>query len=114
MSEEEEATERSSEKEEQEKQIRNGSNSGTKISGEENDYLNDIYYNPRRPVAFGGFQIIYKFLKVEGKEIKPRKLKVWLSKQEAYTSHYPARRKFKIPRVLVFSKIISGIQIQPI
>ena len=42
----------SSEREEQTGQIRNGSNSGTKISDEENDYLNGIYYNPRSPVTF--------------------------------------------------------------
>ena len=70
----------------------------------ENDYLNGIYYNPRSPVAFSGFQRIYKFLNYEEKEIKPRKLKVWLSKQEAYTSHFPARRNFQRPRVLTFSK----------
>ena len=104
MSEEEQRLARSSEIEEQTGQIRNGSNSGTKISDEENDYLNGIYYNPRSPVAFSGFQRIYKFLKDEGKEIKPKKLKVWLSKQEAYTSHFPVRRKFQRPRVLAFSK----------
>ena len=54
-----------------------------------------------------GFQQFSKNLqiyKTEGKGYKPKKLKVWLSKQEAYTSHYPARRKFKRPRVLAFSK----------
>ena len=65
--------------------IQTGSDSGTKISNEENNYLKDIYYNPRSPVAFSGFQKIYKFIKNEGKDIKPQTLKVWLSKQEAYT-----------------------------
>ena len=87
-----------------ETRIQNGSDSGTKISDEESDYLKDIYYSPRSPVAFSSFQKIYKFIKQEGKNIKPKKLKVWLSKQEAYTSHYPARRKFQRPRVLAFSK----------
>ena len=86
----------------QEIQIQNGSDSGTKISDEENDYLKDIYNNPRSPVVFSEFQKIYKLIKNEGKDIKPQKLKVWLSKQEAYTSHYPARRKFPRPRLLAF------------
>ena len=104
MSEEEQRRPSASEREEQTGQIRDGSNSGTKISDEENDYLNDIFYDPRSPVAFSGFQRIYQFLKDEEKEIKPKKLKVWLSKQEAYTSHFPAGRKFQRPRVLAFSK----------
>ena len=38
--------------EEVETGIQNGSDSGTKISDEENDYLKDIYYNPQSPFAF--------------------------------------------------------------
>ena len=77
---EEERRATSSEREEQTGQIRNGSNSGTKISDEENDYLQGIYYNPRSPVTFSGFQRMYEFLKDWGKEIKPKRLNVWLSK----------------------------------
>ena len=82
----------------------NGSNSGTKISDEEDQILTDAYYNPRSPVAFNGMQKIYKFLKMRGIEsIKPKKLKMWLSRQEAYTSHHSARRRFQRPRVIAFS-----------
>ena len=35
--------------------------------------------------------------------IKPRKLKIWLSRQEPYTSHHSARRRFQRPRVISFS-----------
>ena len=35
--------------------------------------------------------------------IKPKKLKVWLSRQEPYTSHHPVRRRFQRPRVIAFS-----------
>ena len=81
-----------------------GSSSGTKISDEEEQILTDIYYNPRSPVAFGGIQKILKYLKSEGIEtIKPKKLKIWLSRQEAYTSHRSARRRFQRPRVIAFS-----------
>ena len=82
----------------------NGLNSGTKISDEEDQILTDVYYNLRSPVAFSGMQKIYKFLKMKGVDsIKPRKLKVWLSRQEPYTSHHPTRRRFQRPRVIAFS-----------
>ena len=58
MTEQQQVIERPSENEEEERWIWNGSNCGTKISDEENDYLNYIYYSP---VAFSGFQKIYKF-----------------------------------------------------
>ena len=44
--------------EEVETGIRNGSDSGTKISDQENGYLKDIYYNPGSPVASSGFHKI--------------------------------------------------------
>ena len=76
----------------------NGSNSGTKISDEEDQFLTDAYYNPRSPVAFSGMQKFYKFLKMRGMDsIKLRKLKIWLSRQEPYTSHHSARRRFQRP-----------------
>ena len=76
----------------------NDLNSGTKISDEEDRILTDVYYNLRSPVAFSGMQKIYKFLKMKGVDsIKPRKLKVWLSRQEPYTSHHPTRRRFQRP-----------------
>ena len=82
----------------------NGSNSGTKISDEEDQILTDAYYNPRSPVTFSGMQKIYKFLKIGGIDsIKPKKLKMWLSRQEAYTSHHSARRRFQRPCVIAFS-----------
>ena len=82
----------------------NGSSTGTKISDEEEQILTDAYYNPRSPVAFSGIKKIHKYLKNKGIEtIKPKKLKIWLSKQEAYTSHPSARRRFQRPWVIAFS-----------
>ena len=79
----------------------NGSNSGTKISDDEDQIMTDAYYNS--PVAFGGMQKIYKFLKMRGIDsITPKKVKIWLSRKEAYTSHHFARR-FQRPRVIAFS-----------
>ena len=83
-----------------------GSNSGIKISDEEEKYLKDIYYNTKSPVAFSGFQKINKFIKKnkEKESITPKKLRIWLSKQEAYTSFFPSKRRFKRPRVIAFYK----------
>ena len=69
-----------SDMEEQERESdidQNGSNSGTKISDEEEQILSNAYYNPRSPVAFSGIKKIYKYLKMKGIEtIKQKKLMV--------------------------------------
>ena len=60
-------------------------------------------------MAFSGLDKIYNYLKNNKDELdnfqklSRKELKMWLSKQEAYTSHHPVRRKFRRPRVISFS-----------
>ncbi len=67
-------------------------------------YLENIYFNPKHPAAYAGFNKLYKFVKSDRKDISKKQLKDWLGKQEAYTSHQPVIRKFKRPRVIVGKK----------
>ena len=88
---------------------RNGSSTGIKISDDVENVLNQLFYNPRSPVAFSGVNKLYNYLKNNKNEIhnlqklSRKEIKIWLSKQEAYTSHHPVRRKFRRPRVISFS-----------
>ena len=86
----------------------NGSNSGIQISDEKQEYLRNLYYNTESPVAFSSLQKIFDFIKQnhnsETPKIKRRELEIWLSKQEAFTSHKGVRRKFKRPKVIAFTK----------
>ena len=101
--------------EEVETGIQNGSDSETKISDEENDYLKGIYYNPRSPVAFSGFHKMYKFIKNEGKDIKPKKTK-GLVKQAGsiYIPFIQLEENFRDLGCWLSPKIINGTQIQQI
>ena len=88
---------------------RNGSSIGIKISGDFENVLTQLFYNPRSPVAFSGVDKIFNYLKNNKEElddfqkISRNDIKIWLSKQESYTSHRSVRRKFRRPRVISFS-----------
>ncbi|GFY02552.1 uncharacterized protein TNCV_3504321 [Trichonephila clavipes] len=59
-----------------------------------------IYKNPENPASFGGVNALYRALdnRVKTKDIKQC---VWLETKDSYTSHKPARRRFRRSRVLV-------------
>ena len=84
----------------------NGSSIGIKVSDDVKNVLNQLFYNPRSPVAFSGVDKIYNYFKNNKDEFQDFKtltrkdIKMWLNKQEAYTSHRPIRRKFRRPRVI--------------
>ena len=85
----------------------NGSRNGTKNFNqvEIESYLHNLYYNIKSPVAHSSYSKLYPHIKKEAKyHITPRYLKKWLSKQESYTNFCPARRTFRRPKVLAFSK----------
>ena len=88
-----------------------GSKNGLKVSNEIENKLKALYYDPRSPVAFGGVDKIYRYLKknemknlTDHEDLTRKKLKIWLSKQDTYTSHHPVRRRFRRPKVIAFSK----------
>lgn len=60
---------------------------------------NKIYYNPKLPGSFSGVEGLTR---VTG--YKKNKIKSWLEKQDTYTLHRPAYRKFQRRRVIVPNK----------
>ena len=66
------------------------------------EYLTQMYYNPKRSGALGGVERLYRDVKKDGKyAISRAQLKKWLMKQDTYTLHKPARRHYKRNRVIV-------------
>ena len=66
------------------------------------EYLTQLYYNPKRSGALGGVERLYRDVKKDGKyDISRAQLKKWLMKQDTYTLHKPARRHYKRNRIIV-------------
>ncbi|MCG8048323.1 MAG: hypothetical protein N0E59_23375 [Candidatus Thiodiazotropha taylori] len=60
------------------------------------NYLTEIYYDPKHPGSFAGPQKLYRVVKNEGKfNIGMYKIRKFLHNQEAYSLHKPARRRFQ-------------------
>ena len=72
------------------------------LSPQEEEYLEEIYFNPEHPGSFGGENKLYRVIKEEGRfPITHKKLRKWLSSQETYTLHKPARRKYSRRPIIV-------------
>ena len=66
------------------------------LTGEEEDYLASLYYDPENPAALTSPDLLYKQVKKEGRHSLSRgQIKLWLSKQDAYTLHKQTHSKFK-------------------
>ena len=66
------------------------------------EYLAQVYYNPKRTGGFGGVERLCHDVKKDGKyDISRAQLKKWLMKQDTYTLHKPARRHYRRNRVIV-------------
>ena len=66
------------------------------------EYLTQLYYNPKPAGALGEVERLYRDVKKDGKyAISRAQLKKWLMKQDTYTLHKPARRHYKRNRVIV-------------
>ena len=64
--------------------------------------LTSIYLNPSQPASFGGLDAVYRAVKEKGKnKISRKQVQDWLSQQDVYTLHKPARRHYKRSRVIV-------------
>ena len=64
--------------------------------------LASIYLNPSHPASFGGLDAVYRAVKEDGKsKISRKQVQDWLSQQDVYTLHKPARRHYKRSRVIV-------------
>ena len=70
--------------------------------------LTSIYLDPSQPASFGGLDAVYRAVKEKGKnKISRKQVQDWLSQQDVYTLHNPARRRYKRSCV-----ILSGINAQ--
>ena len=63
-----------------------------------NNYLSELYYNPKNPASFGGPSKLYQAVK---NRYSLKQVRDWLQGQEAYSLHRPVRRTFPTNRVLV-------------
>ena len=64
--------------------------------------LTSIYLDPSQPASFGGLDTVYRAVKEKGKnKISRKQVRDWLSQQDVYTLHKPARRRYKKSRVIV-------------
>ena len=68
-------------------------------SGHDN-YLKDIYYNPKHRAAFTSFNKLWRYIKLHGKEITKKEVEDWLRKQDVYTTHFKTTYKFPTRRVI--------------
>lgn len=64
--------------------------------------LTSIYLDPSQPASFGGLDAVYRAVKEKGKKTSRKQVRDWLSQQDVYTLHKPARRRYKRIRVIVF------------
>ena len=66
--------------------------------------LSSIYLDPSQPASFGGLDAVYRAVKVKGKsKISRKQVQDWLSQQDVYILHKPARKHYKTSRVIVFN-----------
>ena len=64
--------------------------------------LASIYLDPSHPASFGGLDAVYRAVNEKGgSKISHKQVKDWLSQQDVYTLHKPARRHYKRSRVIV-------------
>ena len=74
------------------------------LTREKENYLKEIYYDPKQPTSFGGADKLYKFIKTQREDISKGDIVKWLSKQNAYTLFKKVVKRFKRPRVIVPTK----------
>ena len=59
------------------------------------DQLKELYYDPKDPGSYGGVEKLYRSAKAAGiKNISRDKVKKFLTNQQSYSLHKPARRNF--------------------
>jgi len=66
-----------------------------------NNSFSKLYYNPKK--GFSGVSSLLSRVRQDNPKIKRQELVEWLSKQNTYTMHKPARKKYSRNKVLVSS-----------
>lgn len=66
------------------------------------DYLKEIYFDPKNPASFSGPAKLYQFVQKDGKfDISRYKIRKWLQQQEPYSLQRPNRLHFKRTPIVV-------------
>ena len=67
------------------------------------DYLKELYYNPKKAGSYGGITSLWNAVKAEGNphKLKYGDIKKWLSEEETYNLHKPYNDKFKREAIIV-------------
>ena len=63
--------------------------------------LKEVYYSPGEAGSFGGVNMLFEATKRHNKVLNRRRVAAWLSDQDSYTLHKPARRRFKRNKTVV-------------
>ena len=72
------------------------------------DYLKDIYYNPKNPASYAGPEKLYRYFRKTGRfVISKYKIRKWLQRQEPYSLQRPVRRTYARNKI-----VVSGIDDQ--
>ena len=68
------------------------------------NYLRQIYFDPKHEASFCGVDKLHKFVKSDGVyKLSRKQIKEWLMGVDTYTLHKPIKRSFPKSRVLVTS-----------
>ena len=59
------------------------------------DVLKKLYYDARGVGSYGGAEALFRKARVENEPLNRKRVKTWLSGEEAYSLHKPARKRFK-------------------
>ncbi len=77
--------------------------------GERDKRLDEIYYNPYDPGSYGGVQRLLKRAREKGIEgINVKVIQAYLTYQQAYSLHKPARKTLNVIRPLLVRSISNG------
>ena len=68
--------------------------------------MSEVYFDPKRVGSYGGVDGLRRVTRLPQKVVKE-----WLSAQDAYTLHKPARRHFKRRRVIMGGMLFTGLVI---
>ena len=69
------------------------------LTKEQQDFLANIYFNPKNAAAFSGLEKFWQAIRSSGVVTK-KQLKLWLREQDTYTAFFPLKRKFERPKTI--------------
>ena len=72
------------------------------MDSQDEQFLHDIYLDTKHRTAFSSAEKLWKYIKLQGRNITRKQLNQWLMKQDVYTSHHPIVRKFPTVKVVTY------------